>query len=142
VLVELAVEAGAFSRFAVDPRIPHEAFRRLYAIWIGRSCRHESADAVFVAEDRDVQGVPLGLATVAVKGDAATIGLVAVSERARRRGVGRATMARCHDWLRDRDVMRVDVATQVANGPACGLYRACGYYPSSFETIYHFRPRG
>lgn len=141
-LVELAVAAGAFSRFAVDPRIPREAFRRLYAIWIERSCRHETADAVFVAEGGDAAGEPLGLATVAVRGETATIGLVAVSERARRRGVGRATMARFHDWLRDRGVTRVDVATQLANGPACGLYRACGYRPSSFETIYHFRPRG
>ncbi|WP_165244865.1 GNAT family N-acetyltransferase [Paludisphaera soli] len=140
-LVELAVAAGACSRFGVDPRIPVEAFRRLYEIWIARSCRRETADAVFVAEGRDAPDDPLGLVTASVRGDAATIGLVAVGAHARRRGVGRAMLHHAHSWLAAQGVRRVEVATQLANEPACSLYRACGYRPAVRETIHHFRPR-
>ena len=66
-LVELATAAGAFSRFGVDPRIPEDAFRRLYEIWITRSCLHETADAVLTAEDRGAPGVPMGLVTIAAR---------------------------------------------------------------------------
>ncbi len=140
-LVGLATAAGACSRFGVDPRIPADAFRRLYEIWITRSCLHETADAVFVAEGRDAPGDPLGLVTASVRGDAATIGLVAVGANARRRGVGRAMLHHAHRWLAGRGVRRVEVATQRANEPACALYRTCGYHVASRETIHHFRPQ-
>ena len=141
-LIDLALAAGEYSRFAVDPRIPIADFHRLYEIWIARSCRHEAADVVFIAQDSVAAGEPLGFITAGVQDDAGVIGLVAVDSKARRRGVGRALMGRVHAWLADRGVRRSTVVTQAANGPACSLYRACGYETSLRETIYHFRPRG
>lgn len=141
-LIELAVAAGEYSRFAVDPRIPDESFRRLYEVWIARSCRREAADVVFIADEPGTSHEPLGLITVAIRDGVGSIGLVAVSPRARRRGVGRAMMRRVQEWLVERGVRRASVVTQEANGPACSLYRSCGYSPSHRETIYHFRPCG
>jgi dTDP-4-amino-4,6-dideoxy-D-galactose acyltransferase len=139
-LVELAVEAGAHSRFGVDPRIPGDAFRRLYEIWITRSCLGETADAVLVTSRADASDEPLGLATLSVDGETASIGLLAVHRDARRRGVGSHTIHRAHDWLRRRGVRRATVATQLDNAPACRLYQACGYQLAEHKTIYHFWP--
>ncbi|WP_165064787.1 GNAT family N-acetyltransferase [Paludisphaera rhizosphaerae] len=141
-LIELAVAAGEYSRFAVDPRIPEDRFRRLYEVWIARSCLREAADVVFVAEEPVTNPEPLGLITASVRDGTGVIGLVAVSPTARRRGVGRAMMSRVQEWLAARGVKRSSVVTQEANGPACSLYRSCGYSPIQRETIYHFRPCG
>jgi GNAT superfamily N-acetyltransferase len=139
-LTELAVEAGACSRFAVDPRIPGVAFRRLYEVWIRRSCLGEAADAVLVTT-RPGGDEPLGLATLSIDGDAASVGLVAVARDARGRGLGLLTMRQAHDWLRARGVRTATVATQGRNEPARRLYRACGYEEIGRRAIYHFWPR-
>jgi GNAT superfamily N-acetyltransferase len=139
-LTELAIEAGTCSRFAVDPRIPAGAFRRLYEVWIRRSCLGEAADAVLVTT-RPGGDEPLGLATLSIDGDAASVGLVAVAQAARGRGVGSLTMRRAHDWLRARGVRTATVATQGDNGPALRLYRACGYEEVGRKAIYHFWPQ-
>jgi hypothetical protein len=43
-LIKLAIAAGGYSRFRIDPRLPHEKFRRMYGLWIARSVKKELAD--------------------------------------------------------------------------------------------------
>ncbi len=35
-LIELAIAAGGYSRFRIDPRLPQEKFRRMYGLWIAQ----------------------------------------------------------------------------------------------------------
>jgi len=141
-LVELAVAAGAFSRFRVDPSIPAERFERLYEAWIERSTRGELADVVLIAvpADSDAGADPLGMVTVSVAEGAGSVGLIAVDERARGRGVGLLLMRAAHRWMQGRGAARAAVVTQLDNEPAVRLYERSGYHLADVKNFYHFWP--
>jgi dTDP-4-amino-4,6-dideoxy-D-galactose acyltransferase len=136
-LAQLAIAAGEFSRFRVDPRFPPVLFEALYRTWIERSTLHEIADAVLVA--RSDAGVS-GISTLSTHASCGTIGLISVREDRRGQGVGRALMAASHRWLADRGIREASVATQESNQRACGLYERCGYRVAERSLIYHFWP--
>ncbi len=50
-LCELAISAGAYSRFHVDPHFSDEKFESMYRLWIERSVKGELADVVLVVPD-------------------------------------------------------------------------------------------
>jgi dTDP-4-amino-4,6-dideoxy-D-galactose acyltransferase len=148
-LVALAIAAGAFSRFAVDSRIPRRDFEELYRIWIERSVRCEIADAVLVAADSanaasaqrgNVERPLAGMITLQATADIASIGLVAVAETHRGRGIGSLLMSAAHQWMLDAGAARSTVVTQAANAPACRLYERSGYKLVHAENFYHFWP--
>ena len=85
-LVELAREAGRYSRFRRDSRIDIAVFHAIYDAWLTRSIRREIADEVYVAK---VASRPVGLLTIGVAGGRGTIGLLSVDESVHRRGLGR-----------------------------------------------------
>jgi dTDP-4-amino-4,6-dideoxy-D-galactose acyltransferase len=140
-LIDLSVAAGAFSRFRLDPRIPAQAFARLYQTWITRACLGELADRVLVASRSEKVDEPMGLITMSAGEGAGSIGLVAVAEEERGRGVGTLLMRAAHDWLARRGCNTVSVATQLDNRPACRLYEKCGYRLTDCESRYHFWPQ-
>jgi dTDP-4-amino-4,6-dideoxy-D-galactose acyltransferase len=139
-LFALAVAAGAYSRFAIDPRIPREKFERLYEIWIERSMRGEIADAVLVARD-SATGPIAGMITVKVTDGVGNIGLVAVAASHRGRGLGSQLMDAAHCWMISRGATKTTVVTQAVNSPACRLYERAGYAIEQAETLYHFWPQ-
>lgn len=59
-------------------------------------------------------------------GDIGYVANVATDPGYRRRGYARATMVALVDWMRTRDVRRVDLS---ATAPAEGLYRSLGFTP-------------
>lgn len=137
-LVQLAIEAGTFSRFNTDPRFPPSLFHSLYERWITRSTQHEIADAVLVAVTIDEQ--PLGMVTIATDAGTGTIGLLAVSPESQGRGIGRSLMVAARDWMAVHGMAEILVTTQQANVPACRFYERCGYTVRSMSTVYHFWP--
>ena len=139
-LIALSVAAGVFSRFGVDRRIPRDKFESLYRIWIERSVRHEIADAVLVARDEARDGALAGMVTTTVADRVGNIGLIAVSEAHRGRGLGSQLMAAAHSWMHERGAERTTVVTQLANLPACRLYERAGYEMDHVENYYHFWP--
>jgi GNAT superfamily N-acetyltransferase len=72
-------------------------------------------------------GVPVGLANLAVRGPEAWIGGIGVVASARRTGIGEALMRAVHDEARSRDVERVWLEVIVENSRALGLYEKLGY---------------
>jgi ribosomal protein S18 acetylase RimI-like enzyme len=52
---------------------------------------------------------------------------LAVRADARRRGIGSALLAAALDWVRDRDVERVEVRVAAANAAGQGFWRARGF---------------
>jgi len=143
-LVELALASGVYSRFRTDPRMSVERFEAMYRIWIARSVSGELADAVLVvpldasaAQSLASQRLA-GMITISLREREASIGLVAVAEAARGRGVGQTLLRAGHAWMRTHGAQRASVATQLANLPACRLYQRGGYEPASVQHVYHF----
>jgi GNAT superfamily N-acetyltransferase len=141
-LVELAVAAGAYSRFRLDPRIPQERFEAMYHRWIARSVARELADVVLVAplawgSTTDFDRLA-GMITLSQAQGVASIGLVAVAAEVRGRGIGSALIRAAHDWMRKRRACEARVVTQLANRPACQLYERSAYRLARVQPYYHF----
>ena len=143
-LTELAIAAGKYSRFHVDPAFPREKFQAMYRLWIERSVRGELADAVLVAatdrtnSNEQVQPNPAGMITLAESGGVAQIGLIAVAGEMRGRGIGSALIDAAHRWMQTRGAGEARVVTQLENLPACHLYERAGYQLSHVQNVYHF----
>lgn len=137
-LEELAILAGAHSRFHVDPRIPVDRFESLYRIWVNRSTRRELADEVLVATPSGAMKEAIGFITVSRTSDCGQIGLVAVHPHHQGRGVGSLLMTKSHDWMRRHGVRTVSVVTQLENVPACRLYSRWNYTPAHAQAWFHF----
>jgi dTDP-4-amino-4,6-dideoxy-D-galactose acyltransferase len=140
-LLALAVEAGRFSRFHVDPNIPCGKFDALYRIWMERSMRRELADVVLVACRAADPRKPLGMITLSMKRGESMTGLIAVHGAARGRGIGTRLIAAANQIRRQRGVIELSVVTQLANEPACRLYQRAGYRLAEVSHFYHFWPQ-
>jgi dTDP-4-amino-4,6-dideoxy-D-galactose acyltransferase len=139
-LVELALAAGAFSRFRVDPRIPAARFAQMYQTWIERSTQGELADIVLVASLADTGGEPVGMVTASATDGTGRIGLIAVDDQARGAGVGSLLIREAHRWMQGRGATQAAVVTQLENQPACRLYERLGYHLADVKNYYHFWP--
>jgi dTDP-4-amino-4,6-dideoxy-D-galactose acyltransferase len=139
-LITLAIAAGSYSRFRIDPHFPGEKFEAMYRIWIERSVRHELADEVLVARDQNGRQ-PLGMITLGQTSRCGSIGLIAVHQSARGRGIGLRLVLAGLAWMRVCHLQEARVVTQRANAPACRLYHRAGFRPESVRPIYHFWPR-
>lgn len=139
-LVELAIASGVSSRFRVDPKIPPAKFEAMYATWIDRSTRGDLADAVLVASTPEALGdeAIVGMVTVSVNQGEGRIGLIAVHESTRGRGVGSRLVRSAHRAMHALGAARASVVTQLDNGPACRLYEASGYHLDDVKNYYHF----
>lgn len=134
-LEELALAAGARSRFAVDPRMPAGTAARMYAIWIRESFGGAMGDEVLAA--RDAAGAA-GLATLKRDGTEGTIGLVAVAARLRGAGVGQLLMEAAAARFAQLGAVRAVVVTQGENLAACRLYESCGFAQAGVRLAVHF----
>ena len=133
-LERLAVEAGRYSRFRVDPDFPQERFIALYSEWLRKSLTGEIADAVMVVADT---GRVHGLVTVAQAQGGGKIGLVAVDAACRGRGLGRQLVEAAKAWFAARGAAFAEVVTQQDNAAACRLYETCGFRVHQVQFIYH-----
>lgn len=135
-LEALAVQAGALSRFAIDPAMPAETAARMYRIWIERSVSGAIADAVYLA--RTAEGALAGMITTARQDACGVIGLLAVDPGFRGAGVGRSLTDAAHRHFLARGLREARVVTQAANAAACRLYARSGYVAARREAAYHF----
>lgn len=130
-LHSLALQSGHYSRFKVDPRMPPDAFERMYTLFIERSVSGALAREVIVADDE------AGFITLREKGDRLDIGFLAVDSKVRSRGLGAqlvsAAFARAQQW----GFAKVQVVTQTDNEGACRFYERCGFGRERVEFVYH-----
>ena len=122
------------SRFYHDDEFPRGRCDALYETWIENSCRGW-ADAVLVAECDDH---PAGYVSCHRRlPDLGQIGLFAVAETFRGRGVGRALVRAALHWFAGAGLRTVTVVTQGRNADAQRLYQRCGFFTRSVELWYH-----
>lgn len=131
----LAIQGGAFSRFALDPCFPKEKFEQLYRIWIRRSVHKEIAQEVLVIRSN---GNVVGLVTLAEHKGWGEIGLLAVDRDHRRRRYGRSLVWSALEWCRRQGLSTCRVVTQGRNTAACQLYATCGFEVEKVAFFYHF----
>ena len=135
-LYRLALVSGVYSRFRLDDCFPAESYESMYRCWIERSVDGSMADVVLVHRtDNQING----MITLEVDKDVAHIGLVAVDEEAQGRGIGSMLIKAVEAYLQSNTTVRhLNVATQLANKPACRLYEKNGFVVEEKTNIYHW----
>ena len=134
ILEEIAAKSHRDTRFYADPNFSRASCDRLYGTWIRRSCEGW-ADHVLTAEN---DGRLAGYITLHCRAEGqGVIGLVAVAENSRRRGIGRRLVGAALEWFRDRDLQRAIVVTQAQNTGALGLYYQAGFSVSRVDLWMH-----
>jgi len=133
-LLDLALASGTHSRFRMDPEMPTRCFHALYEAWIRRSTLREIADEVLVHGET---GQLQGMVTIRQDGSTAHIGLIAVADAARGKGLGSGLVLAAEAWALQKGASDMEVATQGANQQAIALYGRCGYRIKAVEDVYH-----
>ncbi|HWA26778.1 MAG TPA: GNAT family N-acetyltransferase [Lacunisphaera sp.] len=118
------------TRFFKDAGFPRERASDLYAEWIQRDFR---VHHVFT-----LPGNP-GYVTCQVDpaAGAGRIGLIAVAEAQRGRGLGRALVQGALHWLAAQGCREARVATQASNVAAQRLYQALGFRTAETAATHH-----
>ena len=135
-LMDLAREAGKFSRFKSDPLFPLDKFNELYDTWLLKSLRGELAKTVLVCENKNDS--PTGFVTIACKGKLGSIGLIAVAPSVRGKGIATLLTMRALHEMKSLGMVSASVVTQRENVGACALYEKCGFSISDETSRYHF----
>lgn len=114
-LIQLSIASGHSSRFGIDPRLNHK-FEELYTTWMQKSIDRTLADNMFVYI---YEGEICGFVTIKIKEDAGQMGIMAVDNKIRGKGIGKAFVNSCDRWLGEMGVKRHQVVTQKQNKGAC-----------------------
>lgn len=92
---------------------------------------------LFVSESN---GGVIGFAVGKVAWDLAELESVAVDQRMRRGGVGKALCAAVIEWCRGECVMALELEVRAASAGALGLYRGLGFIPVGARSRYYSEP--
>ena len=130
----LALQAGLYSRFKVDPKFCNNEYRKLYLEWIDKSVNKQLSKEILVYyKDNDEKG----FVTLGIKEETGFIGLIAVDELERGNSIGRELMKAALNFFFNQKVYCIEVVTQKANIVACEFYKSLGFKIKSIENIYH-----
>lgn len=95
-----------------------------------------SSSTILAATDDD--GRLLGTAMVGHDGHRGWVYYLAVATAERRRGLGRALMEACEQWLRDRGVPKVNLMVRHSNRAVVAFYEALGYADGEVVVLGRF----
>lgn len=135
-LYRLALESGVHSRYRLDPGFTGNEFERLYRRWIERSVASAEEEVLTTADETGLTG----FVSIAHGPSHSTIGLIAVEERARGKGLGGKLLQASAHAARHAGNLKVRVATQDGNAPAMALYDRLGFRVIERTWIHHIRP--
>lgn len=143
-LERLAIQSGGLTRFRRDPELSMQ-FERLFLTWINYAVSADMADSIWTWQEGREH---VGLVTIrcAKRTNPKTgsleregwIGMLAVDEKYRRRGIGMQLFEACDFWCSSLDIPVSSVVTQRENEPTLALCEKIGYKPTSQESIYHY----
>ncbi|MDH5189734.1 MAG: GNAT family N-acetyltransferase [Gammaproteobacteria bacterium] len=134
-LISLGIQSGKYSRFRIDPSFPDDMCDKLYKCWLIRSVHKEIAWKVLVVKEDDNL---LGMITLGLKNDRGDIGLLAVSSKARGKGIGKCLVMEAGKFFFEHRYINTQIVTQRANMAACRLYESCGYHIERTDNVFHF----
>lgn len=135
-LINLGLKSGVYSRFNVDPNFLNNEYSKLYREWVMNSIKGKLAFDILVSSQGDEI---LGFATLSQKNkDLADIGLVAVHEKARGKGIATALINQTVQTAKQQNFKNIQVVTQSNNIPAKKLYTKTNFTPTEKTNIYHY----
>jgi len=139
-LRKLAVASGQWSRFRVDLNVPINVFVGVFEAWLRNSINRSLADEVYTAQDI-ATGEDVGFITLKKKGSTVSIGLLAVSENHRRKGIASMLLSKGALWAMEQssvnENMIYSVVTQGANDAALKCYRSFGFLITTIQDVFH-----
>jgi dTDP-4-amino-4,6-dideoxy-D-galactose acyltransferase len=134
-LARIARESHLETRFFMDSNIPSIRAADLYEAWIRRDhAQHHVFSVSDSTGSRHMNYITCQLDRDALEG---RIGLLAVANEARGRGLGQALVQAALDWFWKQGCHCVRVATQGANVAAQRLYQKEGFRTASSLLQYH-----
>ena len=143
-LERLAVQSGTMTQFRHDPELAAH-FEQLFLTWINFAVTKELADSIWTCFE---EGQHLGLVTIrsAKQVNPETgqtekegrIGMLAVDEKHRRRGIGAQLIKACEFWCSSLNIPTSAIATQKDNEPAIALCTKLGYQRDRETSVYHY----
>lgn len=136
VVIGIGKQSGSYSRFNVDPDIPHQKFEELYSIWMKKSISREIADEVFVFRNKNK--IIGGVITIGIKNGRGEIGILAVDESFRGQHVGTLLIQQSKKYCYEKKIPELQVVTQQKNLQACRFYEKCGFKAEDIINVYHY----
>lgn len=133
-LIKLAIQSGEFSRFRLDERIEEGKFKELYVRWISNALSGQSTEEAWQWNENNET---LGFITLSTKSDRVEIGLLAVDNYARGRGIGKALVKKALHVTYLRKIDLLQVVTQKQNATACRFYQNNGFSEQNVKFVYH-----
>lgn len=128
-LEQLALQSGVYSRFKTDIRLKNQEFEKLYSLWIKKA---------FEEDDILCDQKCSGMITLSIKDSKTSIGLFAVAESSRGLGLGTKLIHAAEHEAQKQGVKSLRIPTQLANVPACKMYKKLGYQIAETVHVYHF----
>lgn len=143
-LEQLAIASGAYSRFKKDLELSSQ-YERLYLTWINHAVRGDLADAVWTwREGAKIYGLMTLRVAKRINPETgkpereARVGMLAVNNAQRRRGIGGALLDVCDFWSESLGIPTASISTQVENDAVCSLCDKKGYQKVNEESVYHY----
>lgn len=138
-LLELAFSSGIFSRFRLDPGFRNNEFERLYTEWLDQSIKKTIADKVIVS--RGPNNEITGFITFKESTSTSKIGLIAVSEKERGKGIGKKLLDFVEAKALDSSLQEIIVETQERNVSAANFYIKNSFSLAKKIRLYHLWTR-
>ena len=134
-LMNLSFQSGIYSRYNIDKNFKNNEYKNLYSTWLTKSINKEIADKVIVYKEKDNI---IGFLTLALKNGCSDLGLIAVNQDHRGKGVGVMLINKFIDESLKLKSEKLQVITQKSNINACSFYEKMGFKIEKVENIYHF----
>ena len=128
VIQEIAQDAFSNTRFK-DYYFGVNSANKIYKHWVSAAINGTHDDCCLV--NKNINGLIIGFVTVKKVDNYIKIGLIAVDNNYKRKGVARELMKLVEVYAVQNNVDRIMVTTQYNNNAAKSLYRSMGYGKSS-----------
>jgi len=142
-LEALAITSGTMTRFMRDPELSLQ-YERLFLTWINNSVSGGLADSIWTWREN---GKMIGLATVRCAKRICPengqperegrIGMLAVHEQFRRKGIAGTLLRTCDYWCHSLDIPIASIITQSDNVATISLCKKLGYEQTETDSVYH-----
>ncbi|MCH6236500.1 GNAT family N-acetyltransferase [Cognataquiflexum rubidum] len=131
-LISLGFQSGELSRFKIDKRLSKNEFEKLYIKWLERDLN--SGKIIIQKIERKMAG----LITLRFSGDQSSIGLFAVDNAYRGKGIGYKLLQAAQYISVKNGIKKISVQTQFQNKRAISLYEKFGFVQQNKKYIYHY----
>lgn len=134
-IFNLALIAGRFSRFKLDPNFDDTTFHSLYRKWVENSFSRNHLIFGYMEEKKVLGMISLKFEPF---NNIANIELIGVHPNAQGKQIGSKLISACMDYITTHSNMTyISVQTQKENQLACQFYEKCGFKSQNFSNIHH-----